>query len=597
MAEQHFGAYFTPGIGTDFYLWAPDSRSVDVELISPAGERERERSALTPRGEGLFYLNAPYVTPGWRYWYFADGSGPFPDPASRRQIETHGPSEVVDPNYLWTDHDWCGPAWSNAVIYELHVGAFTALGTFDGVRSRLDYLQQLGVSAIELMPVAHFPGRRNWGYDGTFLFAPAAVYGRPADLKRLIDECHARAIAVILDVVYNHLGPDGNYLWLLSRPFFRCDERTPWGEAINIEHPMVAAFFRENVRYWIEDYHFDGLRFDAVHAFHSPSRHVFLRDLQHTARAAAPQRRLFLVLENVDNESELLRETDDGAFDAQWSDDFHHALYVLVTGDCSGHYQDYVACEEALERAIVNGFALQGEYSHWRHRFVGAPTTDLSVDHFVYFLQNHDLVGNRAEGERLHQLLPRDRYCAAVAFYLFLPGIPMLFMGEEFAASTRFHFFTDHEETLGRQVREGRLRDHAAYRDWSEASGRDAIPDPQAEETFSASRLDWREQACDQAMSGLYRRLFALRADYLPQVDRHQERVQVQRDDRLITVQLHDHCGQELIACVVNFCDRQRLLPSRLEGWVVVLATKPLRATSVGSALPPDATVWLRPAG
>jgi malto-oligosyltrehalose trehalohydrolase len=595
VADLRFGAYFTPGVGTDFYLWAPDSRSVDVELISPAGDVER--TALAPQGDGLFSLNASHASPGWRYWYFADRAGPFPDPASRRQTKTHGPSEVIDPSYPWTDQAWRGPVWPNAVIYELHVGAFTAQGTFDGVCSRLDYLRDLGVSAIELMPVAHFPGRRNWGYDGTFLFAPAASYGQATDLKRLIDECHARAIAVILDVVYNHLGPDGNYLWLLSRPFFRCDERTPWGESINIEHPMVAAFFRENVRHWIEDYHLDGLRFDAVHAFHSASRHAFLRDLQHAARMSAPQRQLFLVLENVDNESELLRETNEGAFDAQWSDDFHHALYVLLTGDCSGHYQDYTACEEALERAIGGGLALQGEYSHWRHRSIGSPTTGLTLDSFVYFLQNHDLVGNRAHGERLHQLLPRDRYRAAVAFCLFLPGIPMLFMGEEFAASTPFYFFTDHEEKLGKQVRRGRIRDHAAYRDWSEAASRDATPDPQVEGTFSASCLDWREQACDQAMLALYRRLFALRARYLPRVDRHQERVEVHRDERLITVQLHDQRGRKVIACVVNFCGRARLLPDCLAGWVVVFATKPLTATSAGALVLTDAAIWLRPTG
>ncbi len=595
MADLRFGAYFNPGVGTDFYLWAPDARWVDIELISPAGEVAR--AALAPQDDGLFCFSASHVGPGWHYWYVADYGGPFPDPASRRQSETHGPSEVIDPGYVWTDESWRGPVWSEAVIYELHVGAFTAEGTFGGVCSRLDYLQDLGVSAIELMPVAHFPGRRNWGYDGTFLFAPAAPYGRATDLKRLIDECHAREIGVILDVVYNHFGPDGNYLWPLSRPFFRCDERTPWGESINIEHPVVAAFFRENVRHWIEDYHFDGLRFDAVHALHWACRHAFLRDLQHAARNAAPERRLFLVLENVDNESELLRESAEGAFDAQWSDDFHHALYVLLTGDCSGHYQDYTACEEALERAIVAGFALQGKYSSWRRRSVGSPTTGLTLDHFVYFLQNHDLVGNRAHGERLHQLLPRDRHRAAVAFCLFLPGIPMLFMGEEFAASTPFYFFTDHEQELGEQVRAGRLRDHAAYLDWSEASSRGAIPHPQVEETFSASRLDWRQRECDEAMLALYRRLLALRARYLPRVDRHQERVQVQRDERLFTVQLHDHGGQAVMACVVNFCSEARLLPERLAGWVVVVATKPLTAMSAGALVPADAAIWLQPTG
>jgi len=586
-----FGPVAVAGGGTEFRLWAPGHRRVELILDSPRGARRC--LSLRPEADGFFSVRVPEAGPGWRYRYRVDGRGPWPDPASRRQPEdVHGPSELVVGDYPWTDGAWRGLDWSQAVIYELHVGTFTPEGTFDAVIDRLDHLAALGVNALELMPVADFPGRCNWGYDGTFLFAPDSAYGPPDSLKRLVDACHGRGMAVILDVVYNHLGPDGNYLWPISPPFFNQDVHTPWGASIAIEHPLVARFFEENARFWIEEYHFDGLRLDAVHALDHWHRPRFLAGLARAARGAAPDRPLFLVLENVDNQAEYLRDAGAEAYDAQWNDDFHHALHALLTGERSGVYQEHDVPARTLARVLAQGFAYQGEYSPWRQRPRGTSTRGLSLDRFVNFLQTHDMAGNRAFGERLHQLIDADRYRAVVALYLFLPGIPMLFMGEEFAASTPFLFFTDHTPELGEQVRAGRLRQHQRSDEPRAQLHPDRIPHPQDHSTFTASKLDWDDLERHRETLSLYARAIEHRRAFLPTVDQRQEGIEVASEGMCFTVILRDLRGRDVVACLANLGDQAYAIPGRLGedgSWAEVLATREAPAGMVAG----HSTLWL----
>lgn len=591
MSDTQFGACFRQGAGTEFRLWAPDHNRVEL-LLLPPGENSR-CMAMAPQQDGFFALTVADAVPGWRYQYIVDGEGPFPDPASRRQADdVHDPSEIIDSTFAWSDQDWRGPVWSSAVIYELHVGTFTPEGTFLGILSRLDYLCDLGITAIELMPVADFPGRRNWGYDGTFLFAPDSAYGRPEDLKQLVDACHRRSLGVILDVVYNHFGPDGNYMWPICRRFFNPKKRTPWGAGINIADPFVSTFFKENARFWIDEYHFDGLRFDAVQALDSSHRIAFLSEVRNAARSAAPDRSLFLVLENPANQAELLRNSGEGAFDAQWNDDFHHAIHRLITDEQHGIFQDYPVPEVSLERILRQGFDHQGGYSHWRKRSIGTPTDGINLDRFVNYVQSHDMVGNRPLGKRLHQLVERETFKAAVALYLFLPGIPMLFMGEEFCAATPFLFFTDHKPELGDKIRKGRLDQHLCNPQWQEKSSWDQIPHPQKESTFQASKIDWDDARRNEPVIDLYKCLIALRKETIARLDRRQESFSVARYGRLFTLVLRDHRGQDVVACVANFDTEPHPLPDRLgsDQWHLIFTTNPTDNEQVASC----STQWLK---
>jgi len=591
MSGYRFGARYRQGAGTEFVLWAPDHKRVELLLLPSAGEPWRLEMAA--QSDGFFALTVADAVPGWRYQYIVDGEGPFPDPASRRQAnDVHDPSEIIDSTFQWTDQDWRGHVWSSAVIYELHVGSFTPEGTFLGALSRLDYLCDLGVTAIELMPVADFPGQRNWGYDGTFMFAPDAVYGRPEELKQFINACHSRNLAVILDVVYNHFGPDGNYMWPICKRFFNTGQRTPWGAAINIADPVVRAFFTENARFWIDEYHFDGLRFDAVQALDGSHRTRFLSEVRCAARSAAPDRPLFLVLENPANQAELLRDSGDGAFDAQWNDDFQHALHRLVTDEQVGVFQDYSVPEVSLERILRQGFAQQGEYSQYRKRSVGTPTDGINLDHFVNYIQSHDMVGNRPLGERLHQLTEWETYKTIVAFYLFLPGIPMLFMGEEFCAATPFLFFTDHNRALGEQVRKGRISQHGNNPQWRDKSSWEKIPHPQQQSSFQASKIDWEDADRNRHVIDLYKRLLSLRAKFIASLDRRQESFSVEREGRLFTMILRNHRGREVVACIVNLESREHSLPDRLGSaqWELVFTTE----TSGMTTIPAFSCQWFQ---
>jgi malto-oligosyltrehalose trehalohydrolase len=511
-----FGAEIEPG-GVRFRLWAPRAHSAAVRLEGAAPvELPMARDA-----EGVFVLATPEAGPGTLYRYVADAKA-YPDPASRRQPQgVHGPSEVVDPRaYDWRDREWRGRRWEEVVLYELHIGTFGESGDFAGVARHLDHLLELGVTAIELMPIAEFPGARNWGYDGTYLYAPCSRYGRPEDLKALVEACHERGLAILLDVVYNHFGPEGNYLPALAPDFFKADSHTPWGSAIAFSGPQsrhVRDFFIHNALYWLEEYHFDGLRFDAVHAISDDSRPDIIDEIGATVRQRLPGREIHLVLENDRNQARRLvrREGRPQGFTAQWNDDLHHALHVLITGETAGYYQDYADNPAArLGRALAEGFVYQGEASPFRgNRPRGERSSGLPPAAFVAFLQNHDQVGNHPFGLRLTARVEEPALHAALTIVLLCPQIPLLFMGEEWGTVRPFQFFCDFAPELASSVREGRRREFADFPGFGDPEAAARIPDPCAQETFLRSRLDWSEPARPEHARWLarYRALIDLR--------------------------------------------------------------------------------------
>jgi malto-oligosyltrehalose trehalohydrolase len=503
-----FGATVA-GDRTTFRLWAPAQREVAVVVDggSPVAMNLKD---------GLFEATVPCPA-GARYQFkLADGLL-VPDPASRAQADDiHGPSLTVDPRaYRWRNPGWMGRPWRETVLYELHPGAF---GGFRGVAGRLGELADLGVTAVELMPIADFPGRHNWGYDGVLPFAPDGAYGTPDDLKSLVDRAHDLNLTIFLDVVYNHFGPDGNYLGAYAPDFFRSDIKTPWGPAIDFRREEVRRFFTENVLYWLMEYRFDGLRFDAVHAISEPD---WLDEMAaEVRRTVEPGRHVHLVLEHDGNIASHLA----GDFDAQWNDDGHHVLHVLLTGEGGGYYADYAdRPAEHLARCLTEGFIYQGEPS--RHRggeLRGTPSKDLPPTAFVLFLQNHDQIGNRAFGERITALAKPEAVEAAVALQLLAPQIPLIFMGEEWGAKTPFLYFTDHNPELAEAVRRGRREEFASFAAFSDPAAQARIPDPNAEETFQRSipePFDPDDEA-DVSRCRLYRRLLGIRHDTIaPHLD------------------------------------------------------------------------------
>ncbi len=450
--------------------------------------------------DGLFSAFVEGVSPGDRYRYRVDGRGPFPDPASRFQPEgVHGPSEVIDPrSFSWSDSDWRGSGLDGLVIYEIHVGTFTSEGTFSAVADRLPALVDLGVSAIELMPVADFPGHRNWGYDGVALFSPARCYGKPDDLRRLVDAAHLRGLAVILDVVYNHLGPDGNYLSAYSPFYFSSRHRSPWGQGLNFDgerSSVVRGFFIENALHWIHEYHADGLRLDATHAIVDESPRHFLAELAAKVHAFVSGRRVLLIVEDSRNLAQIVRPANEGGWglDAVWADDFHHQVRRILTGDSEGYYRDYSGSSEDLASTIRKGWFYCGQHSVHLDGPRGTDPAGVPPRRFVFCIQNHDQVGNRAFGERLHHQVDPAAYRAATTLLLTCPQTPLLFMGQEWAASSPFLFFTDHNPELGQNVSAGRREEFRYFPAFSDPMVREQMPDPQAESTFLVSKLDWDE--------------------------------------------------------------------------------------------------------
>jgi maltooligosyltrehalose trehalohydrolase len=491
-AAPRFGPRLEPE-GTRFRLWAPKVDRVTLELV-----RDGRRLPMTPAENGWHERVVADAGPGMLYRFVLPDGLAVPDPASRFQPDdVHGPSEVIDPAaYRWTATGWRGRPWEEAVVYELHVGTFTPEGTFRAAIDKLDHLVSLGVTAIELMPVADFPGRRNWGYDGVLPFAPDAGYGRPEDLKALIDAAHARGVMLLLDVVYNHFGPDGNYLAAYA-PIFTERHHTPWGAAVNFDAPgadMVRALVIESAVAWIDEFRFDGLRLDAVNTILDDSDDHILHEIARTVRAAVPDRPVHLTLENEENDATLLARDPGGRatlYTAQWNDDVHHALHCAASGESAGYYADFAGDTEKLGRALAEGFAFQGETMPFRGSARGTPTADLPSTAFVAFIQNHDQVGNRAFGDRLAAFAPEAAVRAVAATYLLLPQVPMLFMGEEWGAEQPFPFFCDFEPPLAEAVREGRRAEFARFPEFQDPKQRERIPDPAAPETFLSAKLDW----------------------------------------------------------------------------------------------------------
>jgi len=505
--DMPFGATVTAAGGARFRLWAPGARQ--VELIFPALAGADSARTMDALPGGWFELQLERATPGLRYAFRIDGGPVVPDPASRSNPDdAHGSSALVDPQHFdWPDAHWCGRPWHEAVIYELHIGCFTPAGTFTAVIERLDDLVALGVTAIELMPVADFPGRQGWGYDGVLLFAPDASYGTPDELKRLVAAAHARGLMVLLDVVYNHFGPDGNYLHAYAQAFFNREVPTPWGAAINFdgEHSRtVRDFFIHNALYWVEEFQFDGLRVDAVHAMHDRSALHFVDELALALRSGPGSRReIHIVLENHANDAARLARDDQGRpllADAQWNDDVHHALHVLATGETDGYYSDFAARPlQQFGRALAEGFAFQGERSAYAGGTAhGTPSTHLPPLAFCNWLQTHDQVGNRAFGDRIAQQAAaagrEEALNALLTCVLLSPPPPMLFMGEEYAASTPFQYFCDFEGDLAQAVTAGRRAEFGRFARFSDPTLRSRIPDPNARTTFQSSKLDWLER-------------------------------------------------------------------------------------------------------
>jgi maltooligosyltrehalose trehalohydrolase len=503
-----FGAVPRPD-SVRFGVWAPEARSL-VLLTRTERARPLER-VLERRADGVWTGAFGDARAGDQYAYSIDGGIPRPDPASRFQPDgVHGWSEIVDPGaFEWSDDSWQGPDPGRAVIYELHAGTFSGHGTFRDVASRLEYLGDLGVTVVELMPVGEFPGRRNWGYDGVCLFAPSHSYGRPDDLRALVNRAHALGLAVVFDVVYNHLGPEGAYLPAFSPAFFTASHQTPWGPAVNLDTSgaaMVRRFLIENATHWIREYHVDGLRLDATHTLIDTSAEPFVAELTASVRAAT-SRRVLVYAEDARNSSEIVRAPAAGGWglDGVWADDFHHVLRRALAGDSHGYYRDYQGTLRELADTLSNGWLYTGQYSEHLQQPRGTDPSQVALGKCVICLQNHDQIGNRARGDRLHHAIDAALWRAAIMLLLTAPMTPLLFMGQEWAASAPFLFFTDFEPQLGLRVAEGRRGEFRHFPEFATEESARSIPDPQADETFDASRLDWLERhapphACSLAL-------------------------------------------------------------------------------------------------
>jgi maltooligosyltrehalose trehalohydrolase len=590
------GATYLGGLKTAFKLWAPRADRVELEIVEP----EARRIAMEPGGRGYFDAVVDGVGSGTLYRYRLDGREPRPDPASRWQPRgVHGPSAVIDRDFAWSDHDWDGLRLPDLVLYEVHVGTFTSEGTFEAIVPRLDDLVDLGVTAIELMPIAEFPGVRNWGYDGAYPYAVHHAYSGPDGLRRLVDASHARGLGVVLDVVYNHLGPEGNYLAEYG-PYFTDRYRTPWGDALNFDgagSDQVRRYFIENAVMWVRDYHIDGLRLDAAHAILDLSARPFLEELGHAVHAEGDRlgRRVLVIPESDNNDPRLIQTTGQGGLglDAVWCDDFHHALHAVMTGETQGYYQDFGDLE-CLEWAFTDGFVYAGQYSKYRARRHGHSSRALPAERFVVCLQNHDQVGNRAKSDRISSLVDFESLKLGAAAYLLSPFIPLLFMGEEYGETRAFPYFVDHSDPgLVESVREGRQAEFAAF-DWEVE-----IPDPSSEETFASARpsWDWSDER-NGKLRAWYKELLRLRRE-VPALSRRSKELldaETMDDERVIVVHRWadglegPHHGGEVseILLLLHFGDTRAEPRIRLPAgsWKVVLDSAARAWGGPGSILP-----------
>jgi maltooligosyltrehalose trehalohydrolase len=511
-----------------FTVWAPRARTIVVRT----GEASHP---MEPVEGGWWKAEVENAGPGTDYFFVVDSGDAIPDPRSAWQPQgVHGPSRVEDHSaFHWTDQNWQAKPLSSAIVYELHVGTFTPSGTYRGVIERLDYLLELGVTHIEFMPLNEFSGDWGWGYDGVDLYAPYHCYGTPDELKQLVNTCHEKGLAVLVDCVYNHFGPSGNYLNRFG-PYFTDAYHTPWGSAVNLDHAgshEVRRFFADNAAMWLRDYHFDGIRLDAVHAFYDKSAIHFLEYLSTEVDTRASQlgRHLVLIAESDLNDPRIARSREAGGFGmaAQWSDDFHHAVHTVLTGERNGYYEDFGSLEQ-LAKALRSAYVYDGIFSLHRGRLHGRPPIGLSGHHFFGYSQNHDQIGNRAQGDRLCQLVSPGRQKIAAALVLTSPFVPMLFQGEEFGASSPFQYFTHHDDLeLGRKVSEGRRNEFAAF-GWKPED----VPDPQDRATFHRSQLRWDEigQEPHASLLSWYKKLIHLRRSTVSLTDGRLDRVEISFD-------------------------------------------------------------------
>jgi maltooligosyltrehalose trehalohydrolase len=576
--QPAFGAQVEEG-GVRFSIWAPNATTMELELYGD----DAQRVSMDGDGDGVFRAFVEGVGAGASYAFRLDGGNPTPDPYSRYQPEgVHGPSMVVEPTtYRWNDAGWTGITAEGLVVYELHVGAMTPEGTFRSLIPQLRELKNLGVTAIELMPVAQCPGRWNWGYDGVNLFAPSNAYGTPDDFRALVDAAHEVGLGVILDVVYNHLGPEGNYLGHYAKDYFSTTHETGWGAGLNWDGPnnrYVRQFAIDNAAYWISEFHIDGLRLDATHAIIDDSDVHLVQELTAAAREVAGDRSIWIVAEDGRHEITRARPLARGGegLDALWADDFHHEIRVHLTNATENYYKLYQGSTVDIAEAINSGFSpvTTGKTD------VTAVTDEDPASAFVFCIQNHDQVGNRPFGDRLHHVTNMDRYAVASALMLFSPQTPMLFMGQEFAASTPFLYFTDHPEELGKLVTEGRRKEFSGFGIFHDENLRDSIPDPQAESTFLGSKLRLEEREKHAGIHALYKRLLSMRQQ--DEVLRHNDR-QKARASAISAemVAVHRWWGTEQRLLIANFGPEVTLAVREIEAfapmyqrpWTVLCAT------------------------
>jgi maltooligosyltrehalose trehalohydrolase len=598
-----FGAEITADGQVRFRLWAPGARKVDLSLDD--GKGVAQMLPMSRLEDGYHEIITDKAKAGSLYRYRIDGENEVPDPVSRlNPQDVHGPSQVVDPTeFDWTDEGWHSRPWHEAVVYELHVGTFSPEGTFAGVQARLDHLVELGVTVIELMPIADFPGKRGWGYDGVLLYAPESAYGTPNELKSLIAAAHKRGIAVMLDVVYNHFGPEGNYLGMYSPQFFTERHHTPWGAAINFDGEQsrpVRDFFINNTLYWLEEYHFDGLRFDAVHAILDDSKKHIMTEIAETAREyAGGDRNIYLVLENGANEARFLGAPGrSNKYDAQWDDDVHHCLHTILTGEKDGYYSDYAEQPHAkLCRSLAEGFVYQGEFSNHENKSRGEPSAHLPPTAFVIFLQNHDQIGNRALGERLGHIVKTEQALrAATAVLLLAPSPPMLFMGEEWNAPEPFPYFCDFEQELATKVREGRKKEFAHFERFRDPAQSDHLPDPTIVSTMQSARLDWSKLTAPghEDWLDLYRRLLMIRQrDIVPLVPQIRFGACSKLEAGAAFAVDWALSEGSVLHLIANLADEPARLVGRTAGRLIYATHPNIRQTVTKNELAPWSVTWL----
>ena len=584
---MNLGAIYLGEGKCQFNVWAPYCEKVDVHILQP----NDQLISLEKDAQGYHHATLDNIWPGSQYLYRLDGQNEFPDPVSRSQPEgVHGPSQVIKSDFAWQDNHWDGIPLEEYIIYELHVGTYTSEGTFHSIIPHLDKLIELGITAIELMPVAQFSGKRNWGYDGVYPFAVQNSYGGPEALKELVNTCHRKGLAVILDVVYNHLGPEGNYLAKYA-PYFTERYNTPWGWALNFDGPdsdEVRRYFIENALYWITEFHIDGLRLDAVHAILDHSPVTFLEDLATEVhkKAAELNRYVYLFPESADNEKRLITSPELGGYglDAQWNDDFHHAIHVLFTGEKTGYYQDYGEFKH-LVKAFQEGFVYTNEYSPYRKRRHGSSSLNIPAYRFVVCSQNHDQVGNRMLGERSSQLVSFEELKLIAGLVILSPFIPLLFMGEEYGETAPFLYFTHHsDQQLVKAVRKGRKEEFASFK-WAGEP-----PDPQAEATFAKSKINHHlyTEGQHRILYQFYRVLIRIRKATPSLSNLSKDHMKVIGDKSNGIMQLHRWTDNEQVAIICNLSKKSETIDISLPGgdWNKLIDSTDQMWNGTGSKLP-----------